>query len=102
MTLDDLIINLGQEEFTIGLAYTALSRGRSLDRIAFEPMPGFKRLTGFFKRMKFLQRLEEDKRLLQLQEETLQRIEQQKIIDEQQAIIDDNEFLQMVEAMETD
>ena len=52
--------------------------------------------------MKFLQRLEEDKRLLQLQEETLQRIEQQKIIDEQQAIIDDDEFLQMVEAMETD
>ena len=45
-----------------------------MEQLAFEPMPGYKRLTMFNKRAKFLMRLAEDKRLLNLQEETLKKL----------------------------
>ena len=86
MTLENVIINLGEEEFCIGLCYTALSRCKSLDNMAFEPMPGFKRLTCYIKRAKFLMRLEEDERLLNLQETTLKKLEEMEKAD----VADDN------------
>ena len=75
MTLDNVILNLGNEEFCIGLCYTALSRCKNLNQMAFEPMPGFKRLTCYINRAKFLMRREEDQRLLDLQENTLKKLE---------------------------
>ena len=74
MTLDEIIINLGDDEFCLGLTYTALSRSKSLEKIAFDPMPSFDRITKFAKRAKFLLRLTEDERLRQLQIETLERL----------------------------
>ena len=81
MTLGDVIINLGDEEFCIGLTYTALSRCKSINQLAFEPMPGFKRITCFIKRAKFLMRREEDRKLLKLQEKTLQKLADGNVLE---------------------
>ena len=43
MTLDKVIINLGPREFSHGLTYTAVSRVRSLNSLAFSPFPNFER-----------------------------------------------------------
>ena len=61
------LIDLGDREFSCGLTYTALSRCTNFQQIAFtDPMPTFKRMTGYFKHQLFKDRLEEDKRLAKL------------------------------------
>ena len=73
-----VIINLGQNEFSIGLTYTALSRAKQLEGIAFDPTPTWKRFSAFCQRKEFQNRLKEEKRLETLAEETLQAWEAQK------------------------
>ena len=38
-TLDKMVLNVGKKEFAAGLVYTALTRARALEQIAFDPMP---------------------------------------------------------------
>ena len=73
MTLDDVIINLGPEEFAIGLCYTALSRCRSMEKLAFDNCT-FKRMTCYYSRINHRLRKDEDERLLELQKDTLKSL----------------------------
>ena len=52
-TLGLTILNLGPQEYSAGLTYTALSRARQLDHLAFRPMPTRDRLNQFSKNAKF-------------------------------------------------
>ena len=50
MTIDQpVIIDIGPREFAIGLTYTVCTRTRSLENIAFQPMPTFNRIRDIFK-----------------------------------------------------
>ena len=73
-----VIINLGEKEFSIGLTYTALSRAKQLDGIAFDPTPTWKRFSSFCKRVEFQNRLKEEKRLENFAEETAKAWEARK------------------------
>ena len=58
-----VILNIGDREFAIGLAYTALSRCKTLDKLYFYEKPPTKaRLTNHFKRHLFKKKLDEDVR----------------------------------------
>ena len=46
-TLNKIMVNLGDREFSGGLTYTALTRVRRLEDLAFWPMPDRTRLNGF-------------------------------------------------------
>ena len=95
--MPQVTIDLADEEFSIGLAYTALSRCKSFDKLAFAPMKGYGRFTKFAKRPKFKERTEEMKRLGQLEIQTLQRLEHQMELDDAE-----DEFLTADEEMEVD
>ena len=41
MTLDKIIINLGDKEFASGLTYTAVTRVRRAADMSFSPYPNF-------------------------------------------------------------
>ena len=41
MTLDKIILNLGEKEFANGLTYTATTRVRSEIDLAFSPCPNY-------------------------------------------------------------
>jgi hypothetical protein len=43
MTLDKVMINLSDKEFANGLTYTAVTRVRRLEDIAFQPFPNYER-----------------------------------------------------------
>ena len=70
-TLDKVSLNIGPKEFAVGLTYTGLSRAKRLDQIMLDPMPDLKRMTGFQRWKQFKQRLEEEKRLKEIEEKTL-------------------------------
>ena len=65
-TLDKIILNLGEHEFSSGLTYTALSRAKKLQDIAFEVPLSFDRIMEIFNLDRFRQRLAEEERLSQL------------------------------------
>ena len=71
MTLELVILDVGDREFAVGLSYTGLSRVKRLQNIAFLPMPDFVRLSRFAKTPIFKKRLDEDLRLKDLEEATL-------------------------------
>ena len=48
MTMDRVIANVGEREFASGLTYTAVSRVRTLDSLAFDPMPNYNRFLSIF------------------------------------------------------
>ena len=73
-----VIINLGENEFSIGLTYTALSRAKQLEGVAFDPTPTWKRFSSFCKRVEFKNRLKEEKRLENFAEETAKAWEARK------------------------
>ena len=73
-----VIINLGEKEFSIGLTYTALSRAKQLEGVAFDPTPTWKRFSSFCKRVEFQNRLKEEKRLEKFAEETAKAWEARK------------------------
>ena len=62
-TLDKIILNLGNMEYASGLTYTALSRAKELENIAFEPFPTLERITNIFNKDRFKIRLNEEDRL---------------------------------------
>ena len=68
-TLDKIIVNIGEKEFAAGLTYTALSRAKKLENIAFENFPDLRRIRNIFKGKRFINRLEEEKRLLKKHKE---------------------------------
>ena len=59
-------MNLGEHEFSSGLTYTALSRAKKLEDIAFEVPLSFDRIMEIFNSDRFRQRLAEEERLRQL------------------------------------
>ena len=62
-TLEKIILNIGESEFAPGLTYTALSRAKELENIAFDPkLPSCNRITNIFN-VRFEIRLDEEKRL---------------------------------------
>ena len=56
--------------FAQGLTYTALSRAKRFEQMAFDPAPSLGRLNSFMATDKFKARLREEKRLKKLAEET--------------------------------
>ena len=71
MTLELVILDVGDREFAVGLSYTGLSRVRKIENITFMPMPDFVRLSKFSKGAIFKKRIMEDLRLKDLEESTL-------------------------------
>ena len=67
------LMDLGGREFCLGLFYVALSRVKELNRMAFDPMPDWMRVSSFTKRAEFKERLNEEEKLDKLFKETLQR-----------------------------
>ena len=73
-TLDKIILNIGEKKYASGLTYTALSRAKKIENIAFDPLPYINRIRKMFKGKRFNNRLEEEKRLLKKQEERLKKV----------------------------
>ena len=67
--MDKIILNLGDREFASGLTYTALSRAKKFENIAFEPddFPTLDRIMRILNKDIFKERLLEEKRLSKLQ-----------------------------------
>lgn len=74
LTMEQMIIDLGPEEFCIGLTYTALSRCKTLEGIAFETNFSLKRMTCYYSRKNHTLRKDEDDRLRKMQVKTLERL----------------------------
>jgi hypothetical protein len=64
---------LGDKEFACGLTYTALSRCKTLENMAFDPMPGYERISGIKKHKLFIQRKKEEIRLQKIEDATLEQ-----------------------------
>ena len=60
-TMDKIILDLGDGEFAPGLTYTALSRAKKLENIAFDPFPSMLRIANI---RKYQARLDEEQRLI--------------------------------------
>ena len=63
-TMDKIILNLGESDFAPGLTYTALSRAKKLENIAFDPFPSVYRLANI---KRFEARLTEEQRLMNIE-----------------------------------
>ena len=73
--LEQVIVNLSNREFASGLTYTALSRCKTMEGLYFERMPPKDRLTKHFRWQAFKDKLAEDKRLKDLELETLANLD---------------------------
>lgn len=62
MTLDKVIINLGQIEFASGLTYTATTRVRRACDMAFSPFPNYIRFAKIYQSKGFKERTQEEER----------------------------------------
>ena len=63
MTIEQpVILNVGPEEFSVGLTYTGSSRTRELTNLAFDPMPSYNRILKIFSRPTFKEKEAEVKR----------------------------------------
>ena len=60
----------GDKEFAVGMTYTALSRARKFENLAFDPMPSVERIKRPFNFPTFKKRLTEDVDLKKLQDKT--------------------------------
>ena len=76
MTLGKVIVDLGDREFSIGLTYTALSRCKKFEDLAFDPLPYYNRMVSYFKSDVFKYRRDEDNRLFEMEKKTLEEIEE--------------------------
>ena len=70
-TLDKIILDIGDKEYASGLTYTALSRAKKLENIAFDPLPLHIWIMNIFKSPRFKKRLKEEERLRKKKEERL-------------------------------
>ena len=73
-TMDKIILNLGNKEFATGLTYTALSRAKELENIAFEPFPTLNRIANLSTGQRFQTRLKEENRLKKIEAERKKKI----------------------------
>ena len=73
LTLDKVVINVGKKEFSSGLTFVACSRVRHLTDLLFDPPFPFQRIANLSKSQRLKERLDEDSRLQQLQETTIQQ-----------------------------
>ena len=63
MTIEQpVILNVGPEEFSVGLTYTGSSRTREFTNLAFDPMPSYNRILKIFSRPSFKEKEAEVKR----------------------------------------
>jgi hypothetical protein len=63
MTIEQpVILNVGPEEFSLGLTYTGSSRTREFTNLAFDPMPSYNRIIKIFSRPTFKEKEAEVKR----------------------------------------
>ena len=63
MTIEQpVILNVGPEEFSVGLTYTGSSRTREFTNLAFDPMPSYNRILKIFSRPTFKEKEAEVKR----------------------------------------
>ena len=63
MTIEQpVVLDVGPEEFSIGLSYTGSSRTRDFTNLAFDPMPSFNRFLKIFSRPSFKEKEVEVKR----------------------------------------
>jgi ATP-dependent exoDNAse (exonuclease V) alpha subunit len=82
--LEQVIVNLSEREFAVGLTYTALSRCKTLEGLYFETIPPKDRMTRHFGWQNFTDKLEEDKRLKKLEEETLANVDITDILTDEE------------------
>ena len=59
-SLDRVIIYLGDTEFANGLAYTAISRCKEIEKLSFNPMKNYKRFSSIFTHKIFKDRQKQD------------------------------------------
>ena len=71
MSLDRIIANLGDREFSNGLTYTALSRCRKISNLALSPFPEWTRFRNMFRSKAFKKRQEEDEKAQVREEQTI-------------------------------
>ena len=63
MTIEQpVVLDVGPEEFSVGLSYTGSSRTRNFTNLAFDPMPSFNRILKIFTRPSFKEKEAEVKR----------------------------------------
>ena len=66
----DFFFFAGDKEFAVGMTYTALSRARKFENLAFDPMPSVERIKRVSNYPTFKKRLKEDVILKKLQDQT--------------------------------
>ena len=71
MSIDRIMVNLSDREFSPGLSYVALSRCRKISNLAIRPYPNWVRFKKLFERNDFRTRIQEDKRAKQMEERTI-------------------------------
>ena len=63
MTIEQpVVLDVGPEEFSVGLSYTGSSRTRNFTNLAFDPMPSYNRILKIFSRPTFKEKEAEVKR----------------------------------------
>ena len=61
-SLDRVIINIGDLEFSNGLTYTAISRCKAVEMLSFKPMKSYERFKQIFKPKIFNDRRNQDRK----------------------------------------
>lgn len=76
MTIEQpVILDVGPEEFSIGLTYTGSSRTTAFTNFALDPMPSYNRVLKIFSRIRFKEKQAEVKR----RDEEIARREQEEV-----------------------
>jgi hypothetical protein len=71
MTLDEIILDVGEKEFATGLTYTGATRTRNFGLLAFDPFPNYHRFAKIFLSKGFKSRRKEELRKLKMAEEQM-------------------------------
>ena len=66
MTLDEIILDVGEKEFATGLTYTGAKRTRNFGLLAFDPFPNYHRFAKIFLSKGFKSRRKEELRKLKM------------------------------------
>jgi ATP-dependent DNA helicase PIF1 len=66
MTLDEIILDVGEKEFATGLTYTGATRTRNFGLLAFDPFPNYHRFAKIFLSKGFKSRRKEELRKLKM------------------------------------
>ena len=62
MTIENVIANIGPNEFSNGLTNTAITRVKKFDNLAFDPFYSFERFDKIRKQKVFKERLEHERK----------------------------------------